>query len=72
MGDKSGWDEVKRVTMILKWTEIFDQRRLDCWKCGNKIGRAVEFRKHLRRYDGCLKFVEGLMIEHTAGWDWDN
>jgi len=57
--------------MITKWTEIFENSRLNCWKCDGKFSRPVELRKHLRRYDVCLKFVEDIMIEHPAGRDGD-
>jgi len=64
---RNSWDPGEWVTMITKWTEIFHNSRLNCWRCNGKFSRAGELRKHLQRYDQCLDFVKNLMIVHPAG-----
>jgi hypothetical protein len=69
VGDRRNWDGIKRVTMIIKWTELFDPGRVECGNCHKLFKWAKDLRKHWRRYDDCLDYVERLMIEHPAGRD---
>lgn len=61
------WDEEFQTGLVMKWIELYWQKKLDCEVCGKEYKFVVGVKNHIRKEKTCMRGVIQFVIKFPLG-----